>query len=197
MPLRRFQREAPSCSTPRPVPAPTPRRGTNTAGIRFRFTASDGSLTSNVATVGLVILPVNDPPAAQDLLLALDEDATASGALPASDVDNPSLSYVLAQPPDHGTVSLNAATGAFIYTPARDYNGPDRFRFTASDGEFASNVATVSLTIRPVNDPPVAQNLTLALDGARLRREPWLPRTWTVLRSPSSWRNRRTTERSR
>ncbi|HEX6027250.1 MAG TPA: hypothetical protein VFZ00_34945, partial [Solirubrobacter sp.] len=39
-------------------------------------------------------------------------------------------------------------------TPAANYNGPDSFTFKANDGAADSNVATVSITVRPVNDPP-------------------------------------------
>jgi len=42
------------------------------------------------------------------------------------------------------------------YTPSLDYNGPDSFTFTANDGKVSSAPATVSITINPVNDPPVA-----------------------------------------
>ena len=140
---------------------------------------------------------MNDPPVAQDLTLALDEDATASGALPASDVDNPALSYVLAQPPDHGTVSLNAATGAYIYTPARDQNGPDRVIHRLR-WLLTSNVATVSLVIRPVNDPPVARGPVpgagrgTAASGTLVCLGRGRP--FALLRC---WHSRRTTERSR
>ena len=37
-----------------------------------------------------------------------------------------------------------------------DFNGSDSFSFKANDGSLDSNVATISLTISPVNDAPVA-----------------------------------------
>ncbi|NMB69409.1 MAG: cadherin-like domain-containing protein, partial [Chloroflexi bacterium] len=47
------------------------------------------------------------------------------------------------------------ATGAFTYTPAADFNGEDSFTFIASDGEL-SDTGTVTITVTPVNDAPVA-----------------------------------------
>ncbi len=59
--------------------------------------------------------------------------------------------------PQHGTLTLagNVAT----YTPDQDYNGSDSFTFKANDGTIDSNIATVSITVTPVNDDPVAQDL--------------------------------------
>ena len=42
------------------------------------------------------------------------------------------------------------------YTPAGNYYGADAFTFRAGDGSLSSNIATVSITVTPVNDPPVA-----------------------------------------
>jgi hypothetical protein len=130
----------------------------------FQFIANDGELNSVPATVTITVLPVNDPPVAQDGSLVLAEDAPATGRLVASDVDSPVLTYTLVQPPAHGTLDLDVGNGAFTYRPAKDYNGTDSFKFTVSDGELSSAPAIVSLTITPVNDPPVAQDQAVTLD---------------------------------
>jgi VCBS repeat-containing protein len=52
-------------------------------------------------------------------------------------------------------VTLNA-DGSFSYTPEAAYNGPDSFTYKANDGTVDSNVASVSITVAPVNDVPVA-----------------------------------------
>ena len=93
-----------------------------------------------------------------------DEDTPRTVAAPGvlgndSDVDGVSLTAVLVTGPAHGTLTLNA-DGSFTYTPAANYNGPDSFTYQASDGLAQSTVATVSVTINPVNDAPVAVNDT-------------------------------------
>ena len=54
----------------------------------------------------------------------------------------------------HGTLTFNG--NDFTYLPNPDYAGPDSFTSQVSDGELDSNVTTVSITVNPVNDAPVA-----------------------------------------
>src|SRR5262249_58379899 len=49
-------------------------------------------------------------------------------------------------------------------TPAANFNGPDPFTFQANDGTADTNVATVTITVRPVNDAPVANNGSASTD---------------------------------
>lgn len=57
--------------------------------------------------------------------------------------------------PAHGSLSL-LADGSFTYTPTLNYNGADSFTYRAVSGGLASLPATVSLTVNPINDTPVA-----------------------------------------
>ena len=57
--------------------------------------------------------------------------------------------------PSGGVVTLNA-DGTVSYEPTSDYNGPDSFTYTISDGEGGTDVATVNLEVTPVNDGPTA-----------------------------------------
>ncbi len=123
----------------------------------FSFKANDGQVDSNVATVSLTVAPVNDAPIAAAASASGNEDAVIAGQLSATDIDSPTLTYSVVTGPLHGAVSVNAA-GAFQYTPSANYNGPDSFTFKANDGSLNSNTATMSLTVVPVDDAPVAAN---------------------------------------
>ncbi|RVB37832.1 cadherin-like domain-containing protein, partial [Mesorhizobium sp. M7A.F.Ca.CA.001.06.1.1] len=62
---------------------------------------------------------------------------------------------VLVTEPTNGTLTLNP-DGSFTYAPKANFFGTDSFTYRASDGTAESNIATVALTITPVNDAPVA-----------------------------------------
>ncbi|MDQ3509852.1 MAG: cadherin-like domain-containing protein [Actinomycetota bacterium] len=50
------------------------------------------------------------------------------------------------------------ANGTIRYAPRLNLNGPDSFTYKVSDGQAESAAATVSISITPVNDAPVARN---------------------------------------
>jgi VCBS repeat-containing protein len=98
-----------------------------------------------------------DPVAAPDAV-ALDEDTSIEVNVLANDTDedgDPLSAMVLTQPA-HGTATRNAS-GTITYAPSHDYNGADSFTYKVTDGVGGSAVGTVTVTVRPVNDPPVAE----------------------------------------
>src|SRR5439155_14370758 len=129
----------------------------------FTYVARDEVVDSNVATVSLTVTAVNDAPVAADLSASTAEDTPFAGNLAATDVDSPTLVFRVVTGPTHGTVVLASASG-FTYTAAQDYNGSDSFTYVASDGVLDSDTATVSLTVTPVNDPPVARSDVFSTD---------------------------------
>jgi autotransporter-associated beta strand protein/VCBS repeat-containing protein len=118
-------------------------------------------LDSNLATVTLVVLPVNDAPTVlTPQAFSTNEDTPLIVAAPgvligATDPDGDVLSAVLINGPSFGSLVLNG-NGSFIYTPYSNYNGPDSFTFRAWDGQLFSNLGTVNITVFPVPDAPIA-----------------------------------------
>src|SRR5262249_27211050 len=80
-----------------------------------------------------------------------------------SDPNGNPITAQLVSGPAHGTLTLSPY-GGFTYTPAANYNGPDEFRYQVSDGVFLSDPVTLSLTVNPVNDAPVAGNDSYSVD---------------------------------
>lgn len=124
----------------------------------FRYKTNDGTADSNVATAVIVVRPVNDPPVASNDPYVTDEDVPLV-VLPAgvlandTDVDGGPLSATLVSGPANGAVALGN-DGSFTYTPTANWFGTDTFVYRANDGQANSNDATVTIVVRPVNDPP-------------------------------------------
>jgi len=59
----------------------------------------------------------------------------------------------------HGQLTLHA-DGSFIYVPDPDFNGEDFFVYRARQGNSLSDEVTVKLIVAPVNDAPVASNVS-------------------------------------
>lgn len=124
-------------------------------GDGFTFTVFDGALYAT-GLVAITVTPLNDAPTAFSQSVTNLEDTAFPITLTGADVDGPSTNFVLASLPLHGLLS---GTGANLtYTPTSDYFGPDSFTFTVDDGSLTSAVATVSISVLPVNDAPVAEN---------------------------------------
>jgi VCBS repeat-containing protein len=145
----------------------TPNANYN-GGDSFVVTISDGNGGTTTSLVTIGINPVNDAPVSNDQSLVTDEDTPINGQVVASDVDGDSLSFSVSGQPTNGAVSLNPATGGFVYTPNANYNGSDSFVVTIIDGKGGTTTSRINIGINPVNDAPVSsdQNLTTPEDVA-------------------------------
>ncbi|MEC5216724.1 VCBS repeat-containing protein [Actimicrobium sp. GrIS 1.19] len=111
-----------------------------------------------VVTVPPADVPANVAPVAVNDTYSTSEDTRLTAATVLgndTDANGNALTATLVTQAGHGTVAFNA-DGTFTYTPNANYNGPDSFTYKANDGSADSNVATVNLTVTPVNDAPVA-----------------------------------------
>jgi len=122
----------------------------------FTYQAWANGIASAPATVRITVIGGNDAPIANNLSLNLPEDSNVNGVLVASDLENDPLTFSIVSQPSHGT--LSGTLPNFTYTPNLNYFGMDSFSFKANDSLSDSNVATVSFTIQPVNDIPVADS---------------------------------------
>ncbi len=132
----------------------------------FVVTVSDGNGGTTTSTVRIGVTPVNDAPTSNDQNLVTAEDTPINGQVVATDVDGDTLGYTVSGQPANGTVTINATTGGFVYTPNANYNGSDSFVVTISDGNDGTTTSTINIGVTPVNDAPISndQNLTTAED---------------------------------
>ena len=138
---------------------------------QFTYRVSDGQDDSNVATVSLTVLAVDDAPTGVDdsYFVLLNEPLTtvaANGVLANDqDIDSPSLTASLVTGPSRGQLNLRA-DGSFTYTPQNNFKGTDTFTYRARDASNHSAPVTVTLY---VGAPPVQINEIMAANATTLQ----------------------------
>jgi VCBS repeat-containing protein len=125
--------------------------GTDT--FTYRPTDADGP--GEPATVSIAV--TNHPPAAAGDEATTDEDTAVTIPVLANDTDEDDDDLTVAGASDglFGTTEVNP-NGTVTYTPGADFNGADVFYYVIDDGHGRLSLASVTVTINPVNDAPAA-----------------------------------------
>jgi hypothetical protein len=121
----------------------------------YQLRATDGLLYSDPSNTGSATIG-NSAPDAFDDSASTPEDIAATIDVLAGDSDpeGDPLTVAAVTQGAHGTVANNGTD--VTYTPGADFHGVDTFSYQAGDGKSFSLPATVTVTVAPVNDAPVA-----------------------------------------
>jgi hypothetical protein len=140
----------------------------NTTSDSFAYTIKDvNGLVSAAASVSVTITANNQAPVAVNDTATVVEGGTATISILANDTAPTGgfdlASIVFTDLPIRGTIVKNA-DGTVTYTHSGNESTSDTFRYTVKGTNgVVSNEATVSITITPVNDAPVANNDTASV----------------------------------
>ena len=166
-----------SRSTPNGSYSFTPEPGYDGAIPVITYTVSDGNGGTDTSTLTLTMVPVNDPPVDGDETQhghRRHDPEVADGADSllnnATDPEGDPLSITGFTVPGVtgtqtvgtpvaitgvGSVTINA-DGSYSFTPEPNYTGAiPVITYTVSDGLGGTDTSTLTLTMVPVNDPPV------------------------------------------
>jgi uncharacterized protein (TIGR03437 family) len=125
---------------------------TQSGKFQLNLSATDGQATTG-KNIAVVVPGTNRTPTANEQDLTTDEDTPLAVRLTGSDQDNNPLQFAIVRPPLNGTLSGRAPN--VTYTPQANFNGSDSFSFKVNDGQIDSLPATIKITVKPVNDPPL------------------------------------------
>ncbi|MBN80382.1 MAG: hypothetical protein CMJ70_09590 [Planctomycetaceae bacterium] len=129
----------------------------------FSYEVSDGTGTAT-AVVLVQVANVNDPPTAVDDVFTVEEDSGVNlldvlvNDLEAPDPveERTGWSISAVSSPAVGVVQIGPNGKDLRYAPAADFFGDETFQYTLSDGLGGEDVAAVTVTVTPRNDPPLA-----------------------------------------
>ncbi len=118
---------------------------------------TDADYADNVSKVTTTVVS-NRAPVANDDSYSLNENTGLIVMPPGvlandTDADGDPLDALLVSGPSHGMMVLKP-DGSLRYVSAPGFYGTDSFTYRASDGQAQSGVATVTVTVNPINERP-------------------------------------------
>lgn len=143
----------------------TPDRNFN-GDDRWLYTVTDTHGETATGLIMVFVNGVNDPPIAANRTSTVAEDGSVEVLFVGMDPDKErcDLIFQVEQITAFGRVgplsdagcSPNGDFAKAIYTPLPGYNGPDRITYSVNDGTVSSSFGLISITVTPVEDPPIA-----------------------------------------
>ncbi len=129
----------------------TPNDNTNgTDSFTYRVYDEENNV-SNIANITITITGnVNNPPTV-DNISATSDGSAITVTLTGTDPEGDAITFSIVGQPSKGSVSLSGSTAT--YTPSANAYGTDTFTYKANDGEYDSNIGTVSITLPDAPDP--------------------------------------------
>ena len=127
--------------------------------VVISYTVCDTSGACDTAILTITVNAINDAPVAVDDATSTNEDTPVSGSVATndSDIEGGTLTYtaITPVPATEGILVLNP-DGTYTFTPAPNFNGNVVISYTVCDTSGACDTATLTITVNPVNDAPVA-----------------------------------------
>lgn len=121
------------------------------------ISVTDGEL-SDSETITITVYDFNQIPTADDQNVLTDEDVALDITLTGSDPDGDALIFNVLTMPTNG--ELSGTFPNLTYTPNANFYGEDSFIFEVCDPESLCDTGTISITVVPVNDDPIAEDDT-------------------------------------
>ena len=125
----------------------------------LKYSIDDGNGKSNSAMVTIKVKEKqkNAPIAKNDNINIKEDTKTTIDVLKNdTDIDGDTLTIKNITKPKNGKATIK--NGKIEYIPNKNFNGNDSFSYTISDGNAKEATAKVYISIKPINDAPIALN---------------------------------------
>ena len=144
--------------------------GTSNQSMFFKVKVTDKNDPTSEKTIKVIVqnlLPVTNPPVADDRKVTANTADPTEITLSATDPGGSALTYTIVSQPKSGTITdFNKDTGSLVYTSNDGFTGKDSFTFKANDGTVDSNTATVTIAVNAVTNPPVPDDQKVTANTA-------------------------------
>ncbi|HIE31699.1 MAG TPA: tandem-95 repeat protein [Methanosarcinales archaeon] len=135
----------------------------------FTIRAVDMATVSDHRAMISIVMKSEKVEAVDDVIEIDEDDQNVAIDVLANDSGEGALVVTGVGQPQHGATSL--VQGKVIYTPGPNFHGSDQFTYSMTDSAQNTDMATVTVRVRSINDPPEAYDdqLTVAMDSANNR----------------------------
>lgn len=132
---------------------------------RFTYSASDAQGRSAIGIIRVGVRPVNDRPiAAPDSVITIEDTPLVINPLiNDKDVDGDTFMLADFSQPAEGSVTAQP-DGKLLYSPKPNFAGLEAFSYTIRDPDNTIGTNTVTVMVKPVNDPPIAKDQAFSLN---------------------------------
>jgi len=137
----------------------------STTNRAITWTLNDGLDTSVAATSTITVTAVDDPTVfSGNISGSGQEDTSFSGTLTVTDPEGIATpNFTIDTQASNGSASIVSSSGLWQYTPDINYSGTDSFTVKVTDDLGNNATQSISLTVTPVDDAPVAENASLTV----------------------------------
>jgi len=133
--------------------------------IELTYKGTDGNLETQGKSL-ITVNEVNDIPVVSIIDPTVLEDESIQVPMDIQDVDGDNVTVSIFSNPSNGIVEI-LENGDILYTPVKDYNGPEEIILKISDKDSVT-YKTVEVTVQPQNDEPtieIVNDVTLYEDS--------------------------------
>jgi gliding motility-associated-like protein len=141
----------------------TPRLNYNGADtIVYQICNTNCANACDTAEVYVSICPVNDPPVITDVIDTILINTSDTVCPPLADVDD-AINTLTLSTVNCGTINgtVSILNGCVTYTPTTDWIGTQVICVSVCDTSGACDTGTITIVVLPVNNPPVAQKISV------------------------------------
>ncbi|EKO3869464.1 tandem-95 repeat protein [Vibrio harveyi] len=136
--------------------------------VTLDVVVADEEGATDVATAGITVLEVNDPPVAGPTSYTIDEDSVLTFSesqvlLNASDVEGDVELVGISYDGPDGIFTVND-DGTCSFAPNEDFNGQVQLDVTIRDEDGAEVDTVINVNVLPINDAPVSGDLAYSVD---------------------------------
>ena len=134
--------------------------------VTINYTVCDTETACDNGVITITLAPANDTPVPQPFTITGTEDTlvvfdNATLTANVADIDNPDTDLTFTPSAATGTL-VNVTPTSFSYQPAPNVNGNVQIGYRVCDPLGACADETITITLAPVNDEPVADNFAIS-----------------------------------